>query len=247
MSYRKRNIALASGLAVLAVVFMLIYTSKSESSGKVGKQLVGVLVAARDIPVGTPGSALQGDALVRKPVPRSAVVPGSITARSQVRGEVAVEETLAGEQVIARRFGPIAAQGVRSRIHRLERVVQLAGDANQVLDGTLKAGDRVDVVGSWALGGGTCTACNVSRTIVRGALVLGTSADLASSGSGSSTSVPVQLRLTDAQAQRVFWMVKNGQWWLALRPVVDARSGSHGYDTSTSILHPDLDRKGPRG
>ncbi|HEX9416211.1 MAG TPA: Flp pilus assembly protein CpaB [Gaiellaceae bacterium] len=245
MSYRKRNIALASGLAVLAVVFMLIYTSKSKSSADVGKQLVGVLVAARDIPEGTPGSALQGDALVRKLVPRDAAVPGSITARSQVRGEVAIEETLAGEQVIARRFGPIAAQGVRSRIHRLERVVQLAGDANQVLDGTLKAGDRVDVVGSWALTGGTCTACNVSRTIVRGALVLGTSADLA--GSGSSTSVPVQLRLTDDEAARVFWMAKNGQWWLALRPVVDARSGSQGYDTSNSILHADLDRKGPRG
>jgi Flp pilus assembly protein CpaB len=245
MSYRRRNIALAAGLAVLAIVFMLFYTSKSKSSGTVGKQLVGVVVAARDIPEGTPGSALQGDALVRKLVPGDAAVPGAITARSQVRGEVAIQETLAGEQVIARRFGPIAAQGVRSRIHQRERVVQLAGDANQVLDGTLKVGDRVDVVGSWILAGTACAGCNVSRTIVRGALVLGTSAELR--GSGSQSSVPVQLRLTDAEAQRVLWMAKNGQWWLALRPVVDARSSSQGFDTSTSILRANLDRKGPNG
>lgn len=245
MSYRKRNIALASGLAVLAVVFMLIYTSKSKSSGAAGKQLVSVLVAARDIQEGTPGSALQGDALVSKLLPRDAAVPGSITAPSQVRGEVAIQETLAGEQVIARRFGPIAAQGVRSRIHRQERVVQLAGDANQVLDGTLEAGDRVDVVGSWILAGTACTGCNVSRTIVRGALVLGTSAELR--GSGSQSSVPVQLRLTDAEAARVFWMATNGHWWLALRPVVDARSSNQAYDTSKSILHANLDEKGPGG
>ena len=225
---------MASGLALLAIVFMIVYVSKTRNSGSdVGKGLVSVLFAARDISAGTPGSALQSGALVKKRVPSASVVPGSITSPRQIRGAVATQETLAGEQITRRRFGPLAAGGVLSQIRGAQRIVQLGGDKDQVLDGTLKAGDHVDVFATWNVPE-SCNTCHISGAIVRGALVVATSAEL---GSGSSNNdVPVQLRLTDSQAKRVFWMTKNGDWWLVLRPVVKPRSGSAKLESARSIV-----------
>jgi Flp pilus assembly protein CpaB len=235
MSYRTRNIAIASGLALLAIVFMVVYVSKARngSAADVGKGLVSVLFAAQDIHAGTPGSTLQHGALVTKEVPQSAAVPDSITSPRSVAGQVATQDILAGEPVTTRKFGPIAAAGVRSRIEGLQRVVQLSGDKNQVLDGTLQPGDRVDIVGSWNVPE-NCGTCHVSRVIVPNVLVVGTSAEIGASDQQGQA--PVQLRLTDDQVASVFWVSKNGDWWLALRPVVKPRTGSDGVENSITLL-----------
>jgi Flp pilus assembly protein CpaB len=245
MTYRRRNIVIALGLALLAVVFMVIYVANARKSDNAGKGVVSVLVATRDIQEGTPGSSLQSGAFLKKRVPRSAVVPGYISSPKAVTGSVATQETLAGEQLTTRKFGPIRATGVRTQLNGRERVVQLAGDKNQVLDGTLKVGDRVDIMGAWNVPE-NCGTCHVSRVIVRNVLVLGTSAELSSLGR-SSTLVPVQLRLTDAEAEQVFWMTKNGEWSLVLRPVVRPRSSTQGYDSARSILGTNLSLRGPSG
>jgi len=233
MSYRTRNITIASGLALLAVVFMVVYVSKSRNSADVGKGLVSVLFAAHDISAGTPGSQLQSGAFVTKQVPQSAVIPDSISSPGSVAGEVATQDILAGEPVTARKFGPAAAAGVRSRIEGTQRVVQLSGDKNQVLDGTLQAGDRVDILGSWNVPE-NCGSCHVSRMLVRNVLVVATSSELGASDQQGQASL--QLRLTANQASRVFWVAKNGDWWLALRPVVKPRSGSNDVENSRSLL-----------
>lgn len=240
MSYRTRNIVMASGLALLAVIFMVIYVSKARNGDdSLGKGVITALFAARDIQQGTPGSALQDGAFVRRKVARNATVPNSISTPTEVRGEIVTQDILAGEPVTARKFGPVTAVGVRARITGYERVVQLSGDPNQVLEGTLKAGDRVDVLGTWTPVG--CDRCKMSGIIVRNALVLETSGAL--TGSGTSGEVPVQLRLTDEQANAVFWMQKNGAWWLMLRPVIKPRSTSLSYSTASSILK-ELKRRG---
>ena len=235
MTYRTRNILLASGLALLAVVFMIVYVSKARNGGsaaEVGKGLVSVLFAAQDINAGTPGSTLQNGALVKKEVPQSAVAPDSITSPTTVRGQVATQDILAGEPVTTRKFGPIAAAGVRSRIEGMQRVVQFAGDKNQVLDGTLQPGDRVDVLGSWNAPE-NCGNCHVTRVVAANILVVGTSAEL---GAGDQGQAPVQLRLTNAQVNRMFWLSNSGEWWLALRPVVKPKNGGTGIENSRSLL-----------
>lgn len=236
MSYRTRNIAIASGLALLAIVFMVVYVSKarhSSDAADVGKGVVSVLFAAQDISAGTPGTDLQSGAFVTRTVPQSAVVPNAVTSPSALRGEVATQDILKGEPVSGQKFGPMAAAGVRSRISGTERVVQLAGDKNQILDGTLKPGDRVDILGTWNVPE-NCGSCHVTRVIVPNVLVVATSSEL---GSGSDQSqIPLQLRLTATQASRVFWMSKNGAWWLMLRPVVKPRSGGAGAESSRTLL-----------
>jgi Flp pilus assembly protein CpaB len=243
MNYRTRNIVTAGALGLLAVVFVMLYVSKVRNNEDVGKKLVSVLIAAHDIDAGTPGSALQSGAFTTKRVPQRTAVPGWLSSPTQVKGEVATANILAGEQVTTRRFGPAAATGVRSNIRGFYRVVQLAGDPNQVLDGTLKPGDRVDVLGTWTPV--SCQTCKVSAVIVRDALVLSTSAELPAEGNSSNLpdSKPVQLRLTDEEANAVFWMEKNGDWSLMLRPVIKPRNNSLKYGSVAAILK-SLKRRG---
>jgi Flp pilus assembly protein CpaB len=240
MSYRTRNILIASGLAALAVIFMIVYATRNKSNGtEVAKGLVSVLFAARNIPQGTPGSSLGTGAFVQRQVPKDAVAPGYITSPKAVAGTVATQNILAGEQVTTRRFGPIKAAGVLANVSGSERVVQLAGDKNQVLDGTLKPGNRVDVFGSWNVPE-SCTTCHFTGAIVRNALVLATSSELGS-GSGDQD-VPVQLRLSNSEADRTLWMEKNGDWWLVLRPVLKPKN-TPGISNAGTIYT--TARKGP--
>jgi len=242
MTQRKRNVVVASGLALLALVFMLIYISQARSSSDENlKKSVAVLIASHDITAGTLGSSLATGALVEKRIPQSVAVPESIKTPAAVRGQIVTQDILSGEQVTLRKFGPLQAAGVRVRIHGRDRVVQLTGDKDQVLDGTLKAGDHVDFVATWNTPE-NCGTCHVSRTIVRDALVLATSAELGGAGSAKP---PVQLRLTDAQAERVFWMTRNGEWALVVRPVVKPRSSHQGFDNARTILSSSLVRTGP--
>ena len=243
MNYRTRNIVTAAALGLLAVVFVMLYVSKVRNNQDVGKKLVSVLVAAHDIQAGTPGSSLQRGGFTTERVPERAASPGWISSPTQVKGQVATTNILAGEQVTTRRFGPAAATGVRAQIRGFYRAVQLAGDPNQVLDGTLKPGDRVDVLGTWTPV--NCQTCRVSSVIVRNALVLATSSELPSQGNSTNGNEdkPVQLRLTDEEANAVFWMEKNGGWSLMLRPVIKPRNNSLKYGSVAAILK-SLKRRG---
>ncbi len=76
----------------------------------------------------------------------------------------------AGEQVTLRRFSDVAAQGIRSQLKGTLRAVQIAGDPNQLLAGTLEAGDHVDLVANLRLD--TNTAATATRIVLRDLTVL---------------------------------------------------------------------------
>jgi Flp pilus assembly protein CpaB len=239
MSYRKRNIVGAAALAIVAVVFMLVYNSKAHGGGKStptkASGRVAVLVATRTITPGTPGNALQHGAFKTRVVSEGSAPPNAVTSVASLRGLVVHRTIVAGRPVSETAFGPAASSGVRIELRGRERVVQLEGDASQVLDGTLRRGDHVDILGTWNAPE-SCGECHVSRTIVHNALVLATSAELGKGSSRSTATVPVQLRLTAGQAARVFWMTKNGQWWLELRPVLHPRGGGQSINNAVTLL-----------
>src|SRR6476659_4002780 len=89
--------------------------------------------------------------LKEQTVPRKAVVAGAISSPSQLSQYVATQDVFEGEQVSTRRFSPPTAQGIRAQLKGTQRAYQLPGDANQLLAGTVQAGDHVDVVGTWKI------------------------------------------------------------------------------------------------
>jgi Flp pilus assembly protein CpaB len=236
MTYRIRNILIAVGLALVAMLLTLFYVTNYKRSVQHSTTGVAVYVAARDLTTGTSGADIvrQHD-LRAETIQQKDVVPGAISSPGQVSGLVLAAPVYAGEQVTLRRFSDVAAQGIRGQLKGTLRAVQVAGDPNQLLAGTLTAGDHVDLVANLRLdANSTATA---TRIVLRNLTVLSAPSDPSlgkvSSGAGGTSAI---LAVTDTQVQRLFFVLKNADWTLELRPVVGAVDSSERVDTLGSVL-----------
>jgi Flp pilus assembly protein CpaB len=106
-----------------------------------------------------------------------------------------------------------------------------------VLAGTLQDGDHVDVLGSWNVPEDQTR--HYSRVVLRDILVLEapagaqTTEKLTNPNNGAFS---VMLMLTDAQAQKLWWLAQNGTWTLQLRPPNDAADSPESAESAGSIL-----------
>jgi len=230
MNYRAKNIGIAVALAALAAILTSVYVVNYKRHVQHGEGKVTVLVAAHDIPAGTAGADIIDQKMLKEEtVPRKAVVAGAISSPEQLSQYIATQDVFEGEQVSTRRFSPPKEQGIRAQIKGTQRAYQLEGDPNQLMAGTLKEGDFVDVVGSWETPTADSSAGDkantVARVIIRNLKVLTPPAETAATAAVTSSqkSAFVQLRMTDAQTQKLLWCQKNcvnngDGWHLALRP-----------------------------
>jgi Flp pilus assembly protein CpaB len=238
------HVAAAVGLALLAAMLTTFYVSNYKRNVQHSEAEVTVLVAAKDIPVDTPGTdILAQHVLTKVSVARRQVVPGAISRPEQLRDLIATQPVYAGEQVTTRRFGTPAERGVRAQISGKQRAVQIDGDAHQLLAGTLRVGDHVDVVGAWTVGdnmhdAGIDASGDVSRVVLRDLLVMAVPGPPKGGGVGSTSgSFSVQLRMTDAEAQRLQWLKTFGKGWrLAIRPPADSANSPRWYDNDHTLL-----------
>jgi Flp pilus assembly protein CpaB len=238
MTYRVRNIAIAVALAVVAALLTTFYVTNYKKSVQSGEEAVTVFVAARDIPIGTSGSDVVDRKWIRsEEIDRRNVVPGAISDPAQIEDLSATQPLFAGEQVSTSRFRPLEEQGIHGQLKGNVRALQVPGDEHQLLVGTLKAGDRVDVLGSWEFPEGT--QIHVSRVVLRDVLVLRAANEgkvQSKIASGSNLPFSAIFALTDRQAHKLFWLTNNGEWSLQLRGVADAADSPESLDTSASLL-----------
>ncbi|HET9323008.1 MAG TPA: Flp pilus assembly protein CpaB [Gaiellaceae bacterium] len=236
MSYRLRNVGIAVVLAVLAALLTIFYVTNYKKSVQQGEDLVPVFVAARDISVGTPGSEVDDRNLLRSvEVAKRSVVPGAISKPEQIDELVATERIYEGEQITLNRFRPLGEQGIKAQLKGRLRAFDLAGNEHQLLMGTLEEGDHVDFVGSMEVGNGVA----VTKVVLRDLLVLKPpSAGSVDSklGARPDEAFSAILALTDAQAQKLFHVVINGDWSLQLRPITDAADSRDRFDTSFTVM-----------
>src|SRR3954452_18322472 len=240
MTYRARNLFAAIGLAVLAALFVGFYVSNYKRTVQHSQQHVTVFVAARDIPEGTSGAdATSKGFLKQEQVLRQSVVPGAISSSKQIGTLVAAQAIYAGEQISLTRFSDAAVQGIRGVLRGPLRAVQVAGDVNQTLAGTLRVGDRVDVVANVKVGDSSSQQ-SVSQIVLRNILMLKapTSTDAGShlSTTSGGDNSPVLLAVTDTQVQKLFYVTKNDDWTLELRPIVKATDSPETVETQKTIV-----------
>jgi Flp pilus assembly protein CpaB len=239
MTYRIRNILIAVGLALIAMMLTLFYVTNYKRSVQHGASSVQVYVAAHDIPAGTSGADLvKRNDLRPESVQRRDVVPGAISSADQIGSLVLSTPMYAGEQVTLRRFSDAAAEGIRSQLKGTMRAVEVSGDPQQLLAGTLQTGDRVDLVANLKDDSGSSTTSAATRIVLRDLTVLTSPSDSTlskvspSQGGGSS----VILAVSDTQVQRLFYVLKNADWTLELRPVVNATDSKERVETLDSVL-----------
>jgi len=238
MTYRVRNLVIAVGLALVAVLLTLLYVTNYKRSVQRESADVRVYVAGRDIPAGTTGANVVGGHYLRtENVQRRDVVPGAVSSPGQIESLVLTDPLYAGEQVTMRRFSNVAAQGIAGALKGTERAVQVAGDPNQLLAGTLQAGDHVDLVANIHATG--AMQSDATRIVLRNLTVLSppstsVSARVSSTSDNGSTSAILQV--TDTQVQRLFYVMKNADWTLELRPALGATDSRERVETADSIL-----------
>ena len=236
MTYRVRNIVLAVALAAVAALLVTFYVANYKKTVQQGEASVTVYVAAKRIDAGTSGGdALRGKFLRTEKVARRNVVPGAISNPAQVEDLVVTETVYPGEQVTVSRFRPVQQRGVRAQLTGNQRAFQIAGDPNQLLVGTLKPGDRVDVVAGFASRGPgqgqQGEDSGVTRMVLRDILVLSApEGEAAASKLAPNQSASVQLALTDNQVRKLYFTMLNGSWHLALRPVVEPSDSAEGLE-----------------
>jgi len=243
MTYRLRNIAIAVALAVLAAVIVSFYVKQQKEDLQRGQTLTAVYVAKEDIPAGTPGSEIASK-VERVEVAKDASAPGAIVRPDDLEGKVSTEQIYANEQVSLLRFANPTEQGVRAKLSGTLRAVQVPGDEHQLLAGTLKDGDRVDLVANLeyklanfgSRGGAQDGAA--TRTVLRDVLVIQATvtSDNSKRLSANSGNKFVLLALTDAQSQKLFFVMKNGEWTLQLRPVKDPADSPESIEKMTTVL-----------
>jgi Flp pilus assembly protein CpaB len=250
MTYRVRNIGIAVALAVVAALLTSFYVTNYKRHVQRGEDHVTVLVAKHDIPAGTAGSDAVG-MLSSVQVPRRSVVPGSISSTDEIKGLVASQQTFAGEQITTQRFTPIAQTGVEGQLKGNLRAFQVAGDQNQLLAGTIKDNDHVDLVAAITVHAGSNDAI-FSRIVLRDLKVLQAASGPApgtkiTGGAGQTTSALIAM--TDNQAQKFQWVLANsdsstsaGSWHLELRPVTRATDSPDHLDSVSTVLRDGLSR-----
>jgi Flp pilus assembly protein CpaB len=256
MTYRARNIGIAVALAALAALLTSFYVTSYKRHVQRGEDQVTVLVAKHDIAQGTTG-ADAAHMLRAEQVARRSVVPGAISSHDQIANLVATQKTLEGEQVTTRRFSPVAQNGVRADLKGNLRAMQIQGDVNQTLAGTLRDGDRVDLVATFKYHfAGSSSADNFSatRVVLRDLKVL-----RAPNGppvgskltNGLQSDFSVLLAVTDQQAQKLNFVTtttggnaSDGVGWsLQLRPVVHAADSPESVTTLGTVLRDGLSRQ----
>jgi Flp pilus assembly protein CpaB len=242
-NYRLRNTLVAGGLAVVGALLVFLYISTYRNHVQTGANLVTVLVAKRDLPAGADAGAVAG-ALRSETVLRRNIVPGAISRPGEIAGLVVSKPILAGEQVTVRQFAPLREQGVLGTISGNLRAIALPGDATQLLYGIVNDGDRVDVVANmkYTLRTGSSGSSTVnlvaSRVILRDVGVLQSPTTAGSKGVAAvqTSGTSITLAVTDSQAQKLLFAVKNGDWWLVLRPVAKPTDLPDSVETMQSIL-----------
>jgi Flp pilus assembly protein CpaB len=239
MTYRARNLFAAIGLAVLAALLVGFYVTNYKRSVQHSQQHVSVWVAARDIPEGTSGAnVISGGYLRQEQVLRQSVVPGAISSDKQIERLVAAQPTYAGEQVSLTRFSDVAVQGIRGVLRGPLRAVQVSGDADQTLAGTLRTGDHIDIVANVKVGDSS-TSRSISRIVLRNLRVLRAAGDVSTGvhlSSPTQGGTPVLLAVTDTQVQKLFYVIKNDDWTFELRPVVKATDSPETVETQNTIV-----------
>jgi Flp pilus assembly protein CpaB len=248
MTYRLRNIGIALALALVAGLLTVFYVTNYKRDVRSAEENVTVWVAARDIPSGTSGEKIaEGGYLEQEEIAKRSVTPGAITSPGQLGDRVAGGTIYAGEQVTLLRFNSESEKGLRAQLTGNLRALQVPGDSHQLMSGTLRDGDHVDVVASMKyrfINFRDSGSSNVndemvaSRIVLRDIVVL--EAPKQTDGNAKLTKPNEQLAavlaVSDTQAQKLFFVMKNGEWSLQLRPTNDAGDSPEGVETVGSVL-----------
>ena len=203
MNYSVRNIVVAVLLAVCAAVAVVVYTSNVKQRAEADQERVKVYVAAKDIEPGTTGEQVLADKLlVQREVVRSDQAPGALTSLAGLQSKVVSQKIYAETQVIAPVFAEPALVDDSLNLTGNMRAIQVPMDLNASLQGSLAAGDRVDILEGIEVTNENGAVTPVVRRLLRNVLVLRVPDEKDSRLSSADDKRGIMLAVTDLEATR---------------------------------------------
>lgn len=133
-------------LAIVGAALLFNYVKGADLRAQKDLDPVTVLVAAKDIPAGTPVEEL-ASSLETRSLPGAAVAPGALTALTDVADKVVASDIVAGEQLLDAKLvaeSALLTPGTVEVPSGLQEVTVLL-EPERVAGGNLKAGDKVGI------------------------------------------------------------------------------------------------------
>jgi Flp pilus assembly protein CpaB len=243
MTYRVKNITIAVALALVAALLTSFYVTNYQRNVRQDETNVPIWVAKRDIPAGTTGADIERKGMLGKSeIVRRSVVPGAISNPDQIAELVTSQPIYAGEQVSTRRFSTPSQRGFKAQLTGVQRAIEIDGAQHSLLAGTLKAGDKVDLVATFEAGATAGSGIFFTRVVLRDIEVLRAPAGVNASEKITSASdrggaFSVMLKVTDTQVQKLHWVYTAAEeWHLELRPGIDSADSPENVESWYSVL-----------
>lgn len=210
-------------LAIVGAILLTNYVRNADQRAMQGLEPTQVLVVSSTIPEGTAAEALT-DFVEVNTIPASALVPGAISDLAEVAGRVTTSDLQPGEQVIMGRFADPESVADPTRVAPPDgyQEVTIQLDAQRVLGGTLKAGDRVGIILSATIADlNGETDVEVTSNILDQVLVTRvarTEAATTEDGQPAPQSLYVTFGVPTQEAERIVFGMEHASVWLTLQP-----------------------------
>jgi pilus assembly protein CpaB len=242
MNRRALVVALALLLAVIGTGAVLAYVSRADARAMAGFKPVTVLVAQRQIPVGTPaGIAWQDGSLREETLPAQSVSPdaiGSITA--DLASLVMSSDVMPGQVLLRQMLVPAALVSGGLAIPGSMVAVTIPLCISEAVAGYVHAGSQVAIFDTFSSGslsssescsgsgeshGGQASGTIETRVVLPRVMVLAVGSPANSQGGSGSTlgggsqsqgGVLVTFAVDQADAERVIELTETGLPYLAL-------------------------------
>ena len=238
--FKARSIVpLLVGLGVGFYAVKLGVDMVNKAQGAVNENVVKIVVAAREAPMGTQFTA---EMLTLAEVPRALAPAQTFTDIAQVVGRVASHSLRTGgcvsEDVLA---PPGSPPGLNVRIPKGYRAVAVKVDEFSSVAGFLNPGNHVDVIAVM-----TCRGSHkretISRTILEDVMVAAVGQEMADpKDPGATVTRSVTLLVKPKDAAILHLADTKGKIRLALRQQEDSKSGQRGFASTGDLLDPDAE------
>jgi Flp pilus assembly protein CpaB len=228
---RKTAVLIISiGIGLLAAFLVYTYLRSVEQKYEKGFREVSVLVASKEIPKGTHGSAaLEKDMVAIEKIPEKYVSDDAVRVPESISNKIFSISVLPGQQITSSMLESTTTSNLSLAVPPSMRAVAVKINRETGVSYRINRGDHVDVFATFKNIGASTKA--FTRLLLQNVLVIDVPASNQSSegrivsGSGSSALSAEQtiiLALSPEDAEKFVFAASNGEIWLALRPVNEA-------------------------
>lgn len=232
---KKKLVALISAavFAIIGIVALIGYAQGADERALAGAKLVEVLVVKTEIPAETPASRITS-AVELKKVPVGVRVEGALTSLDSVKSLSTNTTLKPGEQLLEARFGALTGKGKSSALPAGMQEVSIALSAPRMPTGTLKAGDRVGLMASYAKQGNDGGYTNVVKNNL---LVTRVSTSVLNKVGAEESGVAslVTFAVSPLDAERIINAAEFGKVWLTLQNSQTDTTGSKMIESKDVI------------